>query len=85
MMRAGVLMALRRWMQSLAGKIILVGLLPVGLFLLLAAFYIRPHLREAILGERQAGVRHAVELANSLLDQEVAAAQAGQRTREEAQ
>lgn len=85
MMQAGVLMALRRWMQSLAGKIILVGLLPVGLFLLLAAFYIRPHLREAILGERQAGVRHAVELANSLLDQEVAAAQAGQRTREEAQ
>lgn len=78
-------MSFRRWMQSLTGKIILVGLLPVGLFLLLAVFYIRPHLRETILRERQAGVRHAVELATSLIEKQAAEAQAGQITLEEAQ
>lgn len=78
-------MSLRRWMQSLASKIILVGLFPVGLFLLLAIVYIRPQLRDAILGERQTGVRHAVELATSLLEKEAAEAKAGQRSLEEAQ
>lgn len=78
-------MMLQRWMQSLTGKIILVGLLPVGLFLLLALVYIRPQLRKAVLAERQEGVRHAVELATSLLERQAAEVRGGQRTLEEAQ
>ncbi len=74
-----------RVFQTLKGKIILVGLLPVVLFLLLATFYVRPHLRSAILEERRAGVRHAVELASSILENQLVEVQAGRRTLETAQ
>ena len=52
---------LRTFFRMLSGKILLLTLLPVGLFLLLVFSYILPALNHGLLGANEAGVRCVVE------------------------
>ena len=71
--------------RSLSGKMLALSLLPVGLFLLFFAFYVLPTLRGAVMAAKKEGVRQVVETAISLLQEQQAQVQAGNRTLETAQ
>ncbi len=44
--------------RSISGRVLALALLPVGLFLLFFAFYVRPTLREGVLSAKQDGIPH---------------------------
>jgi len=69
-------------LRRLSGRIVLLSLLPVLLFILLLVFYVVPRLRAAVLASKEAGVRNLVELATGILDNQEAEIKAGRRTRE---
>ncbi len=71
--------------RSLSGKVLALALLPVGLFLLFFAFYVLPTLHGAVMAAKKDGVRQVVESAISLLEEQQAQVQAGQRSLETAQ
>jgi hypothetical protein len=65
--------------RLLSGKIILLTLLPVLLFLLLLAGYVRPRLRESVMASRKSGVRNLVDLTMGILDNQEVEVKAGRR------
>ncbi len=77
--------SLRERAQHLSGKIVLLSLLPVVLFVFLLVFYLLPRLRTSVMEAKQAGVRNVVELAMGILDNQEIEIKAGRRTREFAQ
>jgi methyl-accepting chemotaxis protein len=66
----------------LTGKIVLLSLLPVGLFLLLLVFYLVPKVRNFVMETKQTGVRNVVELAMGILENQEVEVKAGRRTQE---
>ena len=76
---------IRRRCRLLTGKIVLLSLLPVALFLLLLGLYLLPRVRGFVLETKKAGVRNVVELAMGILDNQEVEIKAGRRTREMAQ
>lgn len=73
---------LRRRCRLLTGKIVLLSLLPVVLFLLLLVFYLLPRVRGFVLETKKAGVRNVIELAMGILENQEVEIRAGRRTRE---
>ena len=71
--------------RRIATKITLLGLLPLGLFVLFFVFWVRPRLHAAILQAKSEGARNTVELAEGILMNQVQEVQAGRRTREYAE
>lgn len=71
--------------RSLAAKILLLGLFPVGLFLLLFGVYVLPRLHDSILEERKVAVRQVVEVATGILRAQAAEVQQGRLTRDAAE
>lgn len=76
------LQKLRAHFRSLSGKILLLGLLPVALFLLLFFIYILPRLHTSILDAKKAGIRQIVEVATGILKNQEKEVREGRRTRE---
>jgi methyl-accepting chemotaxis protein len=71
--------------RNLSSKVLALSLLPVGLFLLFFAFYVLPTLRQEVMGAKKEGVRQVVETAITVLQEQQAQVQAGQRSLETAQ
>jgi methyl-accepting chemotaxis protein len=70
---------------GLAGKIILTGLVPVGLFLALIFLYVMPRVHATLLGSRKDNVQQIVQVASSILRNQEGEVQAGRLTRDQAQ
>ena len=71
---------LRCYFRSLSGKILLLAMFPVGLFLLLVFLYVLPKLDKAYLGAKEEGVQAVVETGMGVLghlEQEVRAGRLG--------
>ena len=71
--------------RGLSGKIVLTGLIPVGLFLLLFFIYVLPSLRVSILEAKKAGIRQIVEVATGVLKNQEIEVRSGRRTKEAAE
>lgn len=78
-------MSFRTRFQSLSGKILLMSLAPVVIFLALFFFVLLPQVRQTALNAKQAGTRHLVETAMGILENQVVEVNAGKRTVEYAQ
>jgi methyl-accepting chemotaxis protein len=76
---------LRTFFRNLSGKILLLAMLPVGLFLLLLFFYILPKVQEAFLNAKREGVKCVVETGMGVLDTMEKEVQAGHMSQDEAQ
>jgi len=75
----------RRWFNSLSGKVLLVTLLPVVLFVVMNPVFIFPKVRRVILAEKQSAMREVVDTVVSLIDQYDKEVQAGHMTLAQAQ
>lgn len=76
---------LRARFRGLSGKIVLTGLVPVGLFLLLFFLYVLPRLQTSILDAKKAGIRQIVEVATGILKNQEIEVRNGKRTKEMAE
>ncbi len=76
---------LRTYFRNLSGKILLLALLPVGLFLLLVFFYLLPKMQEAYIAAKKEGVRYVVETGMGILETLDKEAKAGRMSEAEAQ
>ena len=71
--------------RTLAGKVLALSLLPVGLFLLFFVLYVIPTLHKAVMRGKQDGVKQVVDLAVTMLEHQDMAVRAGHRPLEETQ
>ena len=69
-------------LRRLSGKIVLLCLLPVLLFILLLGFYVLPRMRASMLASKEAGVRNVVDVTMGILENQEVEIKAGRRTRE---
>ena len=76
---------LRSYFRNLSGKILLLAMLPVGLFLLLVFFFMLPRMQEAHLGAKKEGVKYVVEAGLGVIEYMEKEVQAGRLTQAEAQ
>jgi len=75
----------RTYFQSLSGKVFILTLLPVGLFLAFIAGLVLPSYHESLLNAKREGLRQVVESAHAIVQHQVEEVQAGRATQEEAQ
>ncbi|HWQ09751.1 MAG TPA: cache domain-containing protein, partial [Holophaga sp.] len=78
-------MSIRRWLRSLSGKIFLMSLAPVVLFLALFFAVFLPRYQKFAVEARRTGTQYVVESAIGILDNQVAEVRAGKRTLDYAQ
>jgi methyl-accepting chemotaxis protein len=78
-------MLLRSRFRTLSARILLLGLVPVLLFILLFLGLVRPRVRELILQEKRASLRQMVELATGILQNQEAEVTAGRLDRASAE
>jgi methyl-accepting chemotaxis protein len=75
----------RRRFSGLSGKVLLIGLLPVLVFLVFLQAFVVPQFRSRIMESKRASVKALVQLATGILVNQEAEVQNGHRTREFAQ
>lgn len=78
-------MSIQSWFRSLSGKIFLLSLAPVALFLGLFFFLLLPRYHRFALESRRLGTQYVVESTMGILENQVAEVKAGKRTLEYAQ
>ena len=71
--------------RSLSSKVLALSLVPVLLFVLFFVLYVLPAIHAGVLAAKKDGVRQVVETALSLLEEQQAQVQAGQRSLADAQ
>jgi len=71
--------------RNLSGKILLLAMLPVVLFLLMVGFYVLPTLQQSLLNAKKEGVRNVVETGMGILESLARDVEAGRMTQDEAQ
>ena len=76
---------LRMYFRNLSGKILLLAMFPVGMFLLLVFFYMLPKTQAAFLGAKKQGVQYVVESGMGVLENLDKEVQAGRMNLPEAQ
>ena len=78
-------MSISQWFRSLSGKIFLMSLVPVVLFLALFFIVLLPRYQRFAVESRRMGTQYVVESAIGILDNQVAEVRAGKRTLDYAQ
>jgi methyl-accepting chemotaxis protein len=76
---------LRQYFRNLSGKILLLAMLPVILFLLLVFLYMLPKMQDAFLGAKKEGVQYVVETGLGVLETLEKEVQEGRLSQAEAQ